>query len=247
MTVTDVLTLALKRINVLPEGGTLEGDQLTDCFALFNVWIDSLSTDRLMIPFIKRTLFTITSTKGSATNPYTVGPGGDVDVAKPSFIDHVNYKNNAVSPAIEIPMTPLTADAYSGIPIKDQTSTLPGSWYYSPTYAAGLGSLFFWPLATQSSLQGVLYAPSAVAQFGAVSDDVIVPAGYSLFLIDGFAVFASPTFRENLPIDPVLVQSARAARQKIETINTPNLDMAFDAAVVPPGSGWRSNIYAGWP
>lgn len=243
MTVSDLIRLSLMRVNILQAGGTATDEDQSDAFVILNVWLDALSAERLMIPFILRTLWTISSTKGTPTNPYTVGAGGDINVAKPIYVDHVNYLNNAVSPSVELPLTPLTADAYSGIPIKTQTSTLPASAYYQPTYAAGLGSLYLFPVPSQSSLQGVLYAPSAVAQFSAVSDAVIVPPGYTKFLVDGLAIELGSMLRENLPIDPVLIAGVRSLKSTLKTVNTPQLDMSFDPAVA--GVGARSNIYTG--
>jgi len=242
-TVRQLIKLALLRVNVLQVGANPEGAQLADAFTLLN--LDALSIERLMIPFVLRSLFTITSTKGTPTNPYTVGPGGDINIPKPTIIDYVNYVNNAVTPANEIPLMPMTSGSYSGISQKSLTSSLPGSWYYQPTYAAGLGSLYLYTIPTQSSLQGVLYAPSAVAQFSSVNDSVIVPAGYKKFLVDGLAVELGLMFRENIPVDPELKNSVRSMKLAIKAVNVPSLDMGFDPAWT--SAGYRDNIYNGWP
>lgn len=243
MTVRDLIRLSLMRVNILQAGGTATPEDQDDAFQILNLWLDGLSAERLMIPFILRTLWTITSTKGTPTNPYTVGAGGDINVAKPVYVDQVRYLNNAVSPSVELPLSPMTADDYSALPEKTLTSTLPGAAYYQPTYAGGLGSLYLWPVPTQSSLQGVLYAPSAVAQFATVNDTVIVPNGYKKFLVDGLAVELASTLRENLPVDQGLIAIVRALKSTLKTVNTPQLDMGFDPAV--SGAGCRSNIYTG--
>lgn len=246
-TVSDILNLALKRINVVQPGATIDGSNVVDAFNLCNLWLDSLAQERLMIPFVLGTSFTITSTKGFPGAPYTVGPSGDVNVTTaPAFIDHVSYTNNATSPVTEILLTPLTSDAYEAIPTKNQTSSLPGSWYYQPTFAGNLGSLYLWAVATQASLTGTMYAPSAVQQFTSPTQTVVVPPGYQRFFVDGLGVYLWSTFKEGIPPDPVLVESAREAKHAIQTKNVPMLDMSVDPALIR-SSGYRSNIYAGWP
>lgn len=244
--VSDLLTAALKRVNVVQAGQVANGDDLRDCFDFANLWMDSMANERLMIPYVGRTAFTITTAKGTPTNPYTVGTGGDISLAKPVFMDDgLNFYDTSVSPINEIPINLLTQSAYQGLVQKTQTGTYPIYGHYNATYASGLGSLFLNPIPTSSTLIGVLYSPAAVQQFTSLSQTLVLPPGYKFFMQENLAVFFASTFRENLPVDPELKESARATKRNIKAINVPMTDLSIDAGALLPGRGYRSNIYTG--
>lgn len=239
LTVAQLFSLAMKRVNILQAGEDPTADDLADALLYANNWIDSLAIEKLTIPFVLRTTWTILSGQAS----YTVGTGGNINVAKPVFVDHVNYIDASLSPAVERKLDFLTDDAYAAIPIKTLTNPLPTFYYWNPTYAAGLGTLHFWLVPTSSVLTGVLYAPSAVAQFVNTTDTIVLPPGYQFFMQENLAVQFGSTFRENLPIDPELKQSAKESKAAIKRANTRLIEMSIDPALTY-GSP-RSNIYVG--
>lgn len=245
ITVSKLLELAAKRVNILQAGESLTADDADDIFTYANIWLDSLAIDRLIIPYIARTTWTISATKGTLASPYTVGSGGDINVTRPSLPNdiRVRYQNIAVSPTLELPLTLLTDRAWQAIPQKDLTSPLPTSAYYSPTYANNLGSLYLWFVPTQTSLQGVLYAPAQLGQFGSLSDTIVLPPGYKLFMQENLAVMFAATFRDNLPVDPLLVRSARESKQMIQMANVRMTDLSLDTAILPNHGGYYS-IYS---
>lgn len=244
LTWSDLLTNALKRINVIPQGGSMTGNDGADAFVQLQMWVDQLATQRLTIPYILRTTFTITSTKGTLANPYTVGTGGDVSVTKPTSIEWVRYQDTSVSPTMEYDLTPLTDDAWALIPQKNLTSTLPTSYYYNPTWQNGTtnyGSLYLWMVPTQSNLQGVLYAPSQVPTPVNLTDTIVLPNGYQWAIQENLAVHFASTWRENLPADPMLVRSAEKALQWMKTQNVRMSDLSVDQGALPSVPG-RYNI-----
>lgn len=54
--------------------------------------------------------------------------------------------------------------------------------YYNPTWTAGLGLVYLWPLPTSTTLQGVIYTPVPVAEFASLSTTISLPPGYRRFL-----------------------------------------------------------------
>ena len=242
--VSELLTAALKRINVVQAGQVATGDDLRDAFRFANVWLDSMANERLMIPFVQRTTFPIMAGKGAPTDPYTVGLGGDISIPKPVFLDKLNYVDTAIPGGNEIPLFMLTDQAYQGLVAKTLTSTYPVYGYYSATYAAGLGSLYLHPIPTANTSIGVLYSPSALQQFTSLTQALILPPGYLFFLQENLAVFFASTFRENLPTDPGLIASARATKRNIKAMNVPMVDLAIDQGALF-GHGYKSNIFTG--
>lgn len=243
-TVAALLTMALKRINVVQAGAQASGEDLSDAFDLANLWLDSLQLERLSIPYIGRNTFPISTTKGTPTNPYTVGVSGDINIAKPIGIDRINFYDTASSTVpTEIPLIPLTNDAYQGTPQKTQTATYPIGWYLQPTYASAQSSLYLWPIPTSTTLIGVIYAPATIQQFTSPTQSLALPPGYKFFMEENLALHFAQTFRENIPPDPGLVASARATKENIKTTNVQPMDMAFDPAALINWQG-RSNIYS---
>jgi hypothetical protein len=245
MTVADLINRSLGRINYLAQGETPNANDLQDAFAAFKSMLGQWRLERLTVPYVKRTVWNLTSGKGGPLTPYTVGTGGDVSVYRPPQPNEitVRYQDTSASPTLERPLISLTDEAWALIPQKDLTSPLPGHYYYNPTYASGLGSLHFWLVPTSSTLQGVLYAPASIEDFTATSDTIVLPDGYDYALIDNLAVYLAPQFRENIPPNPALVQSAIEAKQNLKRANFRMSDLHVDGALTVR-HGMRYNIFS---
>lgn len=233
---SDLITSSFQRINFIQANEAPTADDMADAFTLLQELVESWQTQRLAAPYILRTTWTITSTKGTLASPYTVGTGGDINRVKPLYIDRVKYQDTSLSTTTEYDLTYLTDSAWASIPQKNLTSTLPVAAYYNPTYAtSGYGSLYLWMVPTQSNLQGVLYAPAATATPVNLSDTVTLPAGYKRFYRENLALELATTFLQNVPIDPQLRLSAAEAKADIKRANMRPLDMNIDPALVSTG------------
>jgi hypothetical protein len=243
MKVSDIITSALQRINVLQAGEVPSGEDMTDAFTTLNSLMGQWRLQRLTVPYLARTVWNLTAGKGKIGNPYTVGTGGDVNIARPSQPNSivVRYQDTSVTPTLERPLTPLTDDAWAAIPQKDLTSPLPSNYYYQPTYTGSLGSLYLWLVPTSATLQGVIYAPAGMSNFAAVTDTIILPDGYDHFITENLAVHLAPEFRENLPIDPTIKESAEDAMRWVKTANFRMMDLSVDAALTTK-HGFRYSI-----
>lgn len=230
-TVRDLITFALTRINVLEPGVDPTGDQLRDSFAFLNLMLDDWQTQRLTMPYTQVVTAPFSPVKGTPTNPYTVGTGGDINMLRPVYIDHINWRDETQVFPLERPLTPLTSDAYSAIPQKTLTSPIPGAWYYQPTYANNLGALYVWMIPQQANTTLVVYAPAPIAQFATVDATVILPPAYTFALIDNLAVILAGSFRENLPPDPGLVRNATLTKDHLMRANVTLADLSVDPAL----------------
>src|SRR6185436_5942834 len=112
MTVADLIAYAFARIGVLQPGESVQPADQADAFAILQDLQASWQTERLTIPFIRRTTWTITANSGSTTAPITVGSGGTVNILRPTFVDHLNFRDTTQTSPQEIPLTTLTEDAY---------------------------------------------------------------------------------------------------------------------------------------
>jgi hypothetical protein len=236
ITVANLITRALARINVIQAGETPSAEDMAEGFLILNAWMDGLALERLTMPFLLRTTWTLTSSGGTLTTPYTVGTGGTVNMTRPAMIDHISYQDTNLTIPLERGLDLLTEQAWAALPQKTQTGTLPRYAFYNPTYAGNLGSLYLWPTPSATGLQGVLYAPSPIPRFASVWDTIVLPPGYLRFIRDSIAVEFGATWRENLPVDPQLVKSAADAKRLIQQANLKLTDLSLDPGVLSRGA-----------
>lgn len=222
-TAAEICQSALEDLGVLGSGQTMASGDLDICFRALNQLMDQYAAERLMIYTITGTTWTIAANDGT----YTVGAAGNVVIARPVFISHVNYRNTATTPVLELPLKLLTDDEWANTPLKTLTSVLPIAAYYNPTYP--LGTLELWPVPTSSTLTGVLYAPQQAGRFTASSDTVSLPPGYERFLVKSLALDVAAKFGA-VP-SPAIIQAARDARAVVKASNTRQMDMGFDCMV----------------
>jgi hypothetical protein len=163
---------------------------------------------------------------------FTFGPVYTAQLVRPQFIDHVTYQDTDLDPVQEYPMQPLTDDAWAAIPQKDLTNTIPTSWYYNPTYPNG--TIYLWPVPTSTSLEGVIYAPTAITQFSTLTENVSLPPGYPRMLVSNLALELCPDYQ--ITPHPALIDQARDSKAAVKRANKRPMDMSFDGGALVQGS-----------
>jgi len=242
-TVSECCTQALQRIGVLAAEETATSADLSTAFNVLNQLMDSWGAERLTIPFVQRTTWTIVPN----TSVYTVGTGGDINVARPVSIDYASFVDSAPSPDLEMPLNLLTNQAWEAIALKSLTSTYPQSAFYNPTYGSGanlLGTLTLYPVPTGTTLTGVIYAPLAISQFSATSTTVNLPPGYQRFVVTNLALELAPLFGAAPSQD--LRDQANEAKATIKRANITMRDLTVDSGALPQSGVWsRARFLSG--
>lgn len=224
----DLALQALQSIGQYAAGESLTAADLALALQVGNQMIGQWANERLTIYTVTRTTWTITANDGS----YTVGSGGDVNIARPVFVDHVNFVDTSMDPDLEMPLRMLTDDAYSAISLKALTSTYPQYAYYNPTYPTG--TMILWPTPTSSTLLGAIYAPTAVSTFAAGSTSVSLPPGYEAFIVTNLAVKLAPYFEKQASED--LKREAMEAKAIVKRANTRLMDLSVDSGALIQGN-----------
>lgn len=242
MTVNELISDALIDIGVLGEGQTAAGTVANRALGKLNRLIDGWKNNRLLTYTITRVTWTI-----SAATSYTVGSGATISIARPPTMNmqgcSVAFIDTSVSSTHELPLWPLTDDAYQAIVDKSQSGTYPTSWYYNPTYtssAAPYGTLILWPLASSSTLTGVFYAPVAAATV-ALADTIALPPGYERFYGTNLGLELCTSYPVTQTVYDRLKIQASDSMAVIEKTNTRLSDLSVDLALWPVQH--PSNIY----
>ena len=238
MTVQELITASLQDLRVIQTGEVASADDTALGLSRLNDWINSLATEDLTVYSVLRTTWTL-----STAASYTIGDGATVNVARPTgpmAIDSIGFQDTSVSPTMEYALGPvLTVDAYAAIAQKDLTSVFPQNWYYDPTYTSGFGTLYPYPVPTSSTLEGVIYTQSPVAEFAALTDTVALPPGYRRFLRTGLSMELSSAFDAGLT--PALQLAAMESKSDVKRANMRLRDLGCGTAGVLFGAA--GNIY----
>ena len=230
-TVRDIVTGALQEIGVLAAGETATDADATIGLSSLNDLLDQWAAERLQIYEIDRTTWTIVS----GTRDYTLGSGGDINIARPMYVDHINFLDTSPTEPLERQLQPLTEDAWSRVPIKTLEAPFPTSWYCDRSYP--LATVSLWPVPTSATIQGVIYAPTAVAEFSSLASTVALPPGYRRMLIKNLAVdLTSPFERE---AQPALIHEAMESKGVVKRSNKRLMDMSIENAALVQGRSGR--------
>ncbi len=163
-------------------------------------------------------------------------PGGGILIVDRGFrAGDVYFVDSAPNPDIEFQLSHLTEDAWARVPQKALTATLPTSWYHDKAYP--LDVLTLRPNPTSSTLTGVIYAPTAVAEFATLATSVALPPGYRRMLIKNLAVEVASSF-ERQPV-PSLIIAAADSKAVVKRSNKTMMDMTLEAAVLIQGRHGR--------
>lgn len=238
-TLRSLATVAYTDIGVLGANQTISAAQGQQALTLANRMLKAWSVQPLTIPVVKRHVFDTVVGKGSPTNPYTVGPSGDLDMKRPNLLRAAaELQNSGTANEVEIPRAILTWEAYALTQVKRITNPLATGFYYEPSFTDGFGRLFLWPIPSETTYKLVLYADDQLDEFDGLDVDLDLPPaaeeaiqynlavrlfpGYAVpaevksdvrrLAMDALAVFKrSNTKLVDLPTDPALTRNKRFA------------------------------------
>lgn len=240
------MTDAFRLLNVYQPGDAIVAADSTDALRWLNLMIGQWAQTGLTIPAETRTVFPLVSGKGSSTNPYTIGSGGDLNTTKPpnqSSVIGAGLLLNASTPPVEIPRGVMTNDGYDKLRIKNLTSTLFTNVFYLPTFTNSLGQLFLWPVPTDLTNSLVLYTRFGLGTFADLTTAYSIPDGYDEALCGQLMKRVAIAFGRTLTDD-----QKEYARESFATIKRSNIqlsDLENDFAHLGSGRGGVYNINTG--
>jgi hypothetical protein len=236
VTATQVLTDAFQTLNVYQPGDTIATADSTTGLRFLNLMLGQWAQQGLTIPAISSLTFALLSGKGSSTNPYTIGTGGDLNTPRPpnqNSIVGAGLLLNSSTPPVEIPRMLLTNDAYGEIRIKDLAGVLFTGVHYRPLFAGDLGQIFLWPVPTDLTNNLVLYIKAAISTFADLTTSYSVPPGYDEALYLNLAKRIARPFGR--PVENDLREDAAMSLAIVKRSNLQLSDLTNDFAQIGVG------------
>jgi hypothetical protein len=228
MTARDLITATLRSIRVLGVGDPLQAEDANDGLDRLNDWLDALSLERLTMYYVLRTEKLL----GNGIQTYTVGVGGDINIARPTHIEAAGLIQDTSNPTpFEKPMEIWTDQRWQGCRQKTLASTYPTALYYDFNWVAGLAQISLWPVPTDCGLcKLVIYSPVALLEFATLDTDYTFPPGYRRFIRTNFAQEIASEYGKSLTGDQV--QAARHSKAQIKRGNVRPVEARVDAALI---------------
>jgi hypothetical protein len=244
----DLISSALRLINVLASGETMDAAIAADSLFVLQSMVDSWQAERLMIYQIPRLTFSLTP--GQQTYNYGLDPPNpwDFNSPRPARIERMGiiWLGNASQP-LELPMEYLTVAQWQEIPVKNILSSLPQ--YCWDDQGFPFRSLNFWPIPNAID-QIAVYPWAALTTPTTLTTQMAFPPGYLQAFRYNLAVMLAAEFPP-VPAETLQTIMAIASQSKaiVKAMNTPMVDLRCDPAITPLGNkylyNWISDLPAG--
>lgn len=142
LTAGQIVFKAIQKLGMRNRRDTISRDEMLDGLEALMLLLDSMSRERLMIPYFTERNFALYSSK----REYTLGPGGDFDAVNPLEIRTAFLRNSGGS---DYPLQILDAQNYAeGASFKESSIGRPLGFYWNPSYPASQIKFTIYPLAT---------------------------------------------------------------------------------------------------
>jgi hypothetical protein len=128
------------------------------------------------------------------------------------------------------------------LPVKNVQSAIPLCVY--PDFAYPLMNLTFWPVPNVTTLQAVLYLPTALIRFPSLTTTYVAPDGYEEMFAYNLAKRLAPEF--GVALDPDSRQLAVDSLALIKKSNIRMTELTLPPEILSRSTGkynWRSDTF----
>jgi hypothetical protein len=213
MTPAELIALALLDSGVIGQGQTASAEDANNAFIRLNMMMAQWRRKRWLV--YHEVDVPLTSTGAQS---YTVGTGGDFDVARPDRLEAAFVRQLIPSGQnqVDYPLEILQArEDYNLIALKTM-GTLPQVIFYDSAYP--LGVVYPWPVPQASIYQIHLTLKADLPQFTSLAQTINLPEEYRAALHYNLCARLRPAYQ--MPPDPSIVGLARDALNVIRSANT---------------------------
>lgn len=219
VTAGAIIRRAFKLAGMLGIGQSLGGDYLADGLKELQLLVQQLR-------LVPTTEYTKTETvyQLAGASPVTVGPGGQVNIARPVRIERESFTRVG---DIDNPLTIVDRARFASISLKDTGTTWPVvAWFDG---ASPVGNLHLWP---KSSAELHLVTTPSLALFADTTTEHDLPDGYEGYLGALLAECLAPLYEVEL--SAATRRLITTARRVIERSNVSVPQLCIGAAPQDP-------------
>lgn len=217
---------ALRILGVIDPGEDLEAGELKDGLEGFNHMLDSWNTEKLVVPSL-----VLTSTSVS-TRLVTVGPGGDVDVYRPSKLEEGQLF--LTSGTIDYRLRKMTSEMYAEI-ASQSISGRPGAFYYDAS--SPVANLYFNETPDQAYTLNI-YTWKLLAQvaLGDINETLALEPGFARAICFNLALDLADEW--DVPPSQNMIDTAVISKANLKALNIEPIDPVGDSGLMPTTRGW---------
>ena len=230
-TVYDIVTGALRLLQVASPDVTIGDDEANDALSALNMMVDSFSNESLILHHIVKEDFTLVPNQAV----HTIGIGGDFYTDRPLSIEGATVNISGTDWPIEI----LGYDDWSAVRLKTLVSNYTQYLYYDRLYP--MGYIYMYPIAPTANAI-TLYCKKPLSKFSNLQAQIILPQGYERMLKFNLAVEIAPEYQTVAGAD--ISKIALESKANIKRTNKRTITSQVDSAVIP-ATQKRYNIYRG--
>jgi hypothetical protein len=209
----EQVAFGLRAIGVLGVGQTALPEDYSDAFAALNGMIAGWNAKRWLVYHL---VDVSVPTTGQIS--YTVGPGGDFNMARPTRLESAyirQFINNAPN-FVDYPLTILQSrEDYSNIALKT-LGTWPIAIFYDSDFP--LGSVFPWPVPSGALFELHLVLKATLRQFDSYVQSINLPEEYTEAIWTNLAIRLAAIY----PGSSLPEATVGLAKASLETIRTAN-------------------------
>jgi hypothetical protein len=228
--------MALLDSGIIGQGQTASSEDVNNGYTRMQWMIEQWQRKR----YLTFHLINLALTSTGQTGPYTIGPGGQFQIAtRPDRVENGCYFRQLVQSSpnqVDYPLEILESyEDYNRITLK-ALSTFPGYVFYDPAYP--LGNLYFWPIPQASiySMNVLIKCTlidiiTANGLQGAL--DATLPNEYFQAIYLSLAEILRTAYR--LPVDPILSARAKESREVIRGASAAIARLRMPDSLVRPG------------
>jgi hypothetical protein len=211
VTPNDLILQALKAAGVIGVGQVASAEDMNDCLFQLNLMLGQWSRKRWLVYHLVDA-----SVNSTGAQSYSVGTGGDFNIARPDKIEFAFFRQIVPSQPslIDYPLTIYySRQDYDRIALKTLNSW-PQVAFYDAAYP--LGSLYVWPVPS-SAYSIHITVKETLTQFTSLNQTINLPPEYQGALFWNLSRNIRPLYQ--LPPDPTVIQNAKAALGTLRQAN----------------------------
>ena len=225
-TALQMISQALRSINVLGEGETPSAAQSSTGLESLNAMLSEWSIQKLLVYEVVQENFPFVAGQSA----YTMGAGGNFNTTRPTAIENVFVRYQSIDYPVDI----VTADQFNQITFKAQLSEIPFVVYVDTSFP--LTTLKFWSVPNTTLTSVYISSRKPFTEYTSLTAPVNLPPGYERAISKNLAVDLGPEY--GAMGNPALISQAARSKSNLKRINYTPIVLDIDSALPQGRNNW---------